>query len=280
MTPTEQDMEERACREAFEAHTLRLESAYSADQIKRGATPEKRDILARKPSGSYVDKLVYAAWEGWRSAWDIRNIQPPNTKSDFQEMIKDAKEHYSKTGCYKPEHIHEILGSPSESVGSKCVICWDNPNYLNPLGFKCICHKFRKDTQPPNTDKNQAEGLYTSPKANETNSPVCINCYEIDRDEDGYEILRLSNPIDKNEKWIRYDIYEGRVKENQPENVGRLRAALTGMMKYYGEDGDYSNELEAVIWENAEAALEAIEDEEEHLANCDCCQNFMRRSIS
>lgn len=36
----------------------------------------------------------------------------------LSEICNEARKHYAETGCYKPEHIHRILGNPADSFSS------------------------------------------------------------------------------------------------------------------------------------------------------------------
>lgn len=40
-------------------------------------------------------------------------------ESAFQKVVREAQEHYQKTGCYKPEDVHQLLGHPLESVSAR-----------------------------------------------------------------------------------------------------------------------------------------------------------------
>lgn len=65
-----------ASRELFEKHTMKV-----ADKCFM-----QKDYLARKPNGSYVDKSVYAAWEGWQARESYLNAtQPTQEANNFIE---------------------------------------------------------------------------------------------------------------------------------------------------------------------------------------------------
>lgn len=57
-----EEIELLGCREAFEANTLK----------EAESQPIKKDWLAKKPNGNYLEPSVYSAYQGWKACWQYR----------------------------------------------------------------------------------------------------------------------------------------------------------------------------------------------------------------